>query len=278
MLPPLDPESVCLLLLPLLPLPPRIHEVLRTRGGFSVATLVTVGSRSRFCTDVRVLSLELLVPTAAEQLTLGVGITLAPGDAAGMTDSFAICADMDEEFEDPDSSCTSYNDSCELARFTCTILDEETLAGASKVTLSASPPETTGTDTLGISVLSSSSTRDVELTLLLDSDDPPPPDTLNCWSVLDMAPEHPLKVPLTGGGEFTIRSKLSSVELMEVLMLKLALSIESMLLLLIEEQQLSSSITPPDIKRFTSRSGLSILVEESTESCSVLLLLLALCC
>lgn len=70
------------------------------------------------------------------------------------------------------------------------------------------------------------------------------------------------------------RSKLSSAELMDVL-LKLGLSIESMLL--IDEQQLSSMM-PPDINRFTSRSGLSMLVDESTESCSVVLLLLLLLC
>lgn len=183
---------------------------------------------------------------------------------------------MDGEFEDPDKSCTSYSDSCELARFTCTIL--EPLVDASNVTFCASPlgSETLGTDTLGMSVLSSSRTRDVELTLLLESDDPSLAASTN-WTVLGMAPEHPVEVAVTGGGELTIKSKLSSVELMEVLMLKLALSIESMLLLLIDEQQLSSSMTPPDIKRFTSRSGLSMLVEESTESCRVLLLLLLLC-
>lgn len=84
-------------------------------------------------------------------------------------------------------------------------------------------------------------------------------------------------------GELTIKSKLSSVELMEVL-LKCTLSIESMLLVM-EEQQLSSMVeecvrvcpvlgydpTAPLINRFTSRSGLSIDVDEMTESFSVLL-------
>lgn len=85
------------------------------------------------------------------------------------------------------------------------------------------------------------------------------------------------------GGELTIKSKLSSVELMEVLLMW-TLSIESMLLLM-EEQQLSSMVeecvrvcpvleydpTAPLINRFTSRSGLSIDVDERTESFSTLL-------
>lgn len=84
-------------------------------------------------------------------------------------------------------------------------------------------------------------------------------------------------------GELTIKSKLSSVELIEVL-LKFALSLESMLLL-IDEQQLSSMVeecvradpplgrSPPAplMNRFTSRSGLSIEVDEMTESFNVLL-------
>lgn len=91
-------------------------------------------------------------------------------------------------------------------------------------------------------------------------------------------------------GELTIRSKLSSVELIEVLLLNCSTrSIESMLLL-IDEQQLSSMVVDECARavpaapaaepalsllvmnRFTSRSGLSIEVDEMTESCNVQLL------
>lgn len=90
-------------------------------------------------------------------------------------------------------------------------------------------------------------------------------------------------------GELTTMSKLSSVELIDVLLNCSTLSMESMLLL-IDEQQLSSMaddsarVTPvllvagcintplsPAMNRFTSRSGLSIDVDEIVESLSMLL-------
>lgn len=73
-----------------------IHDVFRTRGGFSNSLPVTTClSRSRLCTDVRVLSLELAL--------IG-GASLAPPTS-------------DEEPPEDvaeDKSCTSYSDSCEL--------------------------------------------------------------------------------------------------------------------------------------------------------------------
>lgn len=85
-------------------------------------------------------------------------------------------------------------------------------------------------------------------------------------------------------GEFTTRSKLSSAELIEMLG-NCALSIESMLLLM-DEQQLSSIVEEwarvvtvlmcipvlPLMNRFTSRSGLSMDVVELSESFNGLLL------
>lgn len=65
-----------------------------------------------------------------------------------------------------------------------------------------------------------------------------------CWLEVDFTSGAVLTEPIDideDEGELTIRSKLSSVELIEVLLLKWALSIESMLLLM-DEQQLSSMV------------------------------------
>lgn len=46
-----------------------------------------------------------------------------------MLEAKLAAAEMDDELEEPDKSCTSYRDSCELAMFTCTMLEVDKLAG-----------------------------------------------------------------------------------------------------------------------------------------------------
>lgn len=279
-LPPLELESACLPLAPTFP--PRIHEVFRTRGAFSFVVLTT-GSFSKLLFDVRVLSFELLAVLTAGQLIFCVEMAmgLAFEDAVSTVEVtvFAVgiaFTTISDEFEDPDKSFKSYSDSCELAMLSCPTLDEERLICAS--VLKSHSLVGGACDALGIRVLSSSNGRvrdAVEVTLLFGLADS---RVAACISVVFCKDPTPPIVLLAGGGEVTTKSKLSSVELMDALMLKFELSIESMLLLLMDEQQLSSSRPPPDMNRFTSRSGLSMLVDDSTESCRVLLLLLLCWC
>lgn len=182
-----------------------------------------------------------------------------------------------DETDTRDKSCTSYSDSCELVLMSkldkLLSLPPNRFAGWTSKVL---PAVTIGVDSREAAVG-------------------------GCWCVTSVLSSCCKDAVLTSGavltdpterdeeeGELTIRSKLSSVELIEVLLLNCSTrSIESMLLL-IDEQQLSSIVVvecaravpvplagpvfPLVMNRFTSRSGLSIEVDEITESCSVQLL------
>lgn len=178
-----------------------------------------------------------------------------------------------DETDTRDKSCTSYNDSCELVLMSkldkLLSLPPSRIVGWTSKVLPAVP---IGVDSVAgcwcVTSVLSSCCKDAVLTSGAVLTDPTERDEEE--------------------GELTIRSKLSSVELIEVLLLNCSTrSIESMLLL-IDEQQLSSIVVeecaravpvplpgpalPLVMNRFTSRSGLSIEVDEITESCSVQLL------
>lgn len=220
-------------------------------------------SFSRLCTDVSVLSLEFAGAGARVDL-----VTPAPPPPPTSDN------EPPDDVAD-DRSCTSYRDSCELIlvsrldrllffSLNCVTFNDGWLAAAS---FGGGSRAAWCCSWISVQLPSNSELAGV----------------LTIGAVLI--------VPLNDravdeGGEFTIRSKLSSAELIDIFG-NCALSIESMLLLM-DEQQLSSIVeecarvvtglmfTPVVqlllMNRFTSRSGLSIDVVEMRESFNVLLL------